>query len=125
MERLLALAGLIGFFSAIALLLVKAHLSEHNEAKLTDLVLDKYGHFDIAAVAFWMGYIAAIWIAVYCTLKGVPEGLAGLYPTFCMTVVAPLVSKVIFKGKPPVLPEIHIPELPKAVVPVKKNPPPV
>lgn len=108
LKQLLALAALIGFFLAIAVVLVVIHHSESDDcrkAKLEQLICNRYGEFDIAACAFWLGVGTMVWGLVYCLLKGkVPDGIGALYGTFATALVGPLVIKVIFKGKPPVLP---------------------
>lgn len=84
---------------AVALWLV--HRTE-SKARLEQLVTNRYGEMDPVLCAFWLGIGTLVWTLIWCALKGkVPEGLAGIYGPFALTVVAPLIAKVVFKAKSP------------------------
>lgn len=112
LQKLLWLVGLIGFFIGLAVMLLKLdHSDAWKHAHIAQLVLNKDGGFDIAAVAFWAGFLFSIFVLVYCVLKNsVPSGLAALYGIFIGSVLFPLLAKIVFHAKTiPTLPSFGAP----------------
>lgn len=113
LNKLLALVALIGFFIGLAVMLWRVDRNDAwRKAHIAQLVVNRHGELDIAAVAFWASFVFSIWALVYCLFKGrVPENWPGLFTTFELTCVAPLITKVIFNRKQP--PQPATPDEPK------------
>lgn len=120
LNKLLLLFGAIGFFSGLAVMLLRLDKSdEWGKAHIAQLVLNRHGEFDIAAVGFWIGLLFSILVITYCLLKGkVPEGLGYLYMTFMATIEFPLLAKIVYNAKTiPQMPTIPGPPDPGPKIP--------
>lgn len=99
--KTLAIIAFLLFMLGGAVALWLVHRGD-NKARLDQLVCNRYGELDPVLCAFWLGIGTLVWCLVWCTLKGkVPEGLAGIYGPFALTVVGPIIAKVVFKAKSP------------------------
>lgn len=102
LNRLLALAVLMGFFACLALVLWRMDRdSKWGNAHIAQLVLNAHGEFDVPKVALWASFVFSVWAISYSLFKGaLPDGLPGMYAAFQATVVAPVVADR-WRAKPP------------------------
>lgn len=99
LAKLLWLVLLIGVGIGVAVMLLRVDKSDAwSKAHIAQLVLNRHGGFDLAAVAFWFAFLVDIFVLVYCLLKGsVPDRFDILLAAFNATFAMPIVAK-IFKG---------------------------
>jgi hypothetical protein len=99
LAKLLWLVGLIGVGIGVAGMLLRVDKStEWSRAHIAQLVLNRHGGLDLAAVAFWFTLLFDVFVLVYCLFKGnVPDRFDILLGAFNLTFAAPIVAK-IFKG---------------------------
>ncbi len=105
--KLLWLAVLIGFFAGLAVMLMRVDRSdEWKRAHIAQLVINRYGELDIAAVAFWGGIGVSALSVIYSLFRPVGESFVAVYSVFTTQITVPLMLKLIFKAKAPDLPSV-------------------
>jgi hypothetical protein len=97
LAKILWLVCLVGLFGAIAIVLLRVDRSnEWRHAHIAQLVLNKHGGLDLAAVGFWGDMMFNVFVIVFCLFKGsVPERLDMMLGAFNLTFAAPIVTKII------------------------------
>lgn len=108
--KLLFLFGLIGFFVGLGVMVMRVDRSEAwKKAHVAQLVVNRYGELDIAAVSYWIGLGSSVMFMVYATFKFQPKEAIAVFGIFVSQITVPLMLKLIFKGKapekPPAVPE--------------------
>lgn len=102
LTKLLWLVGLIGFGVGLVIMLLRVDRSdEWSKAHIAQLILNRYGEFDISAVAFWVGIGVSILAVVYSLFKPVGNGFIAVFGIFSAQVQTPILFKVIFGRAPP------------------------
>lgn len=96
--------GIVMIYIVVLLVLISLLLRHRGKSpdvlSLQDLVRNKYGKVDIAAMTLIIGIYTMTWVLLFCTIRGkAPEGLAVIYTTFAASIVIPLTAKIIFKAK--------------------------
>lgn len=107
LTKLLWLVGMIGFGFGLVVMLMKVDRSEEwRRAHIAQLVLNRHGGLDIAAIAFWIGLGVSVLAVVYSLFNKVTEGFIAVFGIFEAQVTTPLLFKVIFNKTPDAVPAV-------------------
>lgn len=107
LNKVLFLIGLIGFLVGLGTMVMRVDRSAAwRNAHLAQLVVNRQGELDIAAVSYWIGLGSSVLFMVFATFRYSPKEAIAVFTIFTAQITVPLMLKIIFKGKAPERPAL-------------------